>query len=199
MWTCASDPEEVIYDDVPRENSDSNTGLWGFFFNSYISQIQYFSSCLSTSWSLHLIYSQNPQYLLQDYSIWMQHIAIVFICIYSSVGPRICIKAVAKLQYFWSRFLCRSCFYTQIQRRWSMMTWSLARRVVAAHWTTAGALASLKAMTRPVTGRVTQRTGCPTPSWEESHLRGKLMCVDHYASISLPTASKTTHVSVHCL
>lgn len=23
----ATDPDEVIYDDVPRENSDSNTGL----------------------------------------------------------------------------------------------------------------------------------------------------------------------------
>lgn len=43
---CASDPDEVIYDDVPRENSDSNTGLWNFFFHHYISQIQYFSSRL---------------------------------------------------------------------------------------------------------------------------------------------------------
>lgn len=25
---CVSGPDEVIYDDVPRENSDSNTGLW---------------------------------------------------------------------------------------------------------------------------------------------------------------------------
>lgn len=46
MWPFASDPDEVIYDDVPRENSDSNTGLWIFGFVSYISQIQYCSSCL---------------------------------------------------------------------------------------------------------------------------------------------------------
>ena len=40
----ALDPDEVIYDDVPRENSDSNTGLWNSFKN--ISQIQFFTSCL---------------------------------------------------------------------------------------------------------------------------------------------------------
>lgn len=55
-----SDPDEVIYDDVPRENSDSNTGLWVFLFvffpNSHISQIQYCSSCLySSSWSLSVL------------------------------------------------------------------------------------------------------------------------------------------------
>lgn len=32
LWTYASDPDEVIYDDVPRENSDSNTGLWILIF-----------------------------------------------------------------------------------------------------------------------------------------------------------------------
>lgn len=31
VLTCSSDPDEVIYDDVPRENSDSNTGLCFIF------------------------------------------------------------------------------------------------------------------------------------------------------------------------
>lgn len=32
MWTRASGPDDVIYDDVPRENSDSNTGLQSCYF-----------------------------------------------------------------------------------------------------------------------------------------------------------------------
>lgn len=143
--------------------------------------------------------------------LWLQHRFVIPTCSYSfssliPVGrlpafytwfiPKIhrillSYSSAVKLQCFWSHFLCRSCFDTQIRMRWSMMTWSLARRVAAARWTTAGAPASSKAMMRPATARVTQRTGCPTPSWEESHLRGKLMCVDHHPPVSLPIKQPT--------
>lgn len=37
---CSSDPDEVIYDDVPRENSDSNTG------SNFLFQVQHEASSL---------------------------------------------------------------------------------------------------------------------------------------------------------
>lgn len=70
----------------------------------------------------------------------------------------------------------------QTPTRWSTMTSSWARRAAAtARWTTAGAPASSRATTRPATGRGARRTACPTPSWEESPLRGKPMCVQQVA------------------
>lgn len=46
MWTRASGPDDVIYDDVPRENSDSNTGLQSCFYDSITFTITFTSFLL---------------------------------------------------------------------------------------------------------------------------------------------------------
>lgn len=67
--------------------------------------------------------------------------------------------------------------------RWFMMMWRSARRVAAtAHWTTAGAPVSLKAMMRTATEKVARKMACPTPSWDESRLRGRPMYVEQSLS-----------------
>lgn len=51
MRTRASGPDDVIYDDVPRENSDSNTGLQSCFTFGSCLLLEVFLKCAS----LHIL------------------------------------------------------------------------------------------------------------------------------------------------
>lgn len=77
IWLYALDPDEVIYDDVPRENSDSNTGLQFLFYSLNV---------LLPVCSLPLLFPfYYPLYSVKTYIVFfqdLQHIIIVFICIY---------------------------------------------------------------------------------------------------------------------
>lgn len=66
---CTSDPDEVIYDDVPRDNSDSNTGLWTFSFILWSKKFSFklpvfCQTSVSLSFDSSLVLFHNPMFAL---------------------------------------------------------------------------------------------------------------------------------------